>query len=105
MTDIHKLPANSVSEYITILNRSLSSYSGRVRGEVTSISPSAKAIYFTIKDKDEPALLNCMIWLSNYKDNGIVLKENEIAGALEHIVLKQEIPLFKEALKTARIED
>ena len=34
-----------------------------------------------------------------------ILKENEIAGALEHIVLKQEIPLFKEALKTTKKED
>ena len=54
----------------------------------------------------EPNYKQCAVQLHSIKvPNGIVLKENEIAGALEHIVLKQEIPLFKEALKTARIED
>lgn len=95
-------PASSVSEYISLLNHSLKSHSGRVRGEVTSISSSAKAIYFTIKDKDELALLNCMIWLSNYKDNGIDLKEGDeiIVTGIPEIYA----PYGKFSLKVSTIE-
>ena len=54
----------------------------------------------------EPNYKQCAVQLHSIKvPNGIVLKEDEIAGALEHIVLRQEIPLVKETLKTAKKED
>lgn len=47
----------------------------------------------------EPKYKQCAVQLHSIKvPNGIVLKENEIAGALEHIVVRDEISLVKEAL-------
>ncbi len=72
-------PTSTVAGYLAQVNRVLSTQGGRVKGEVTSVSFSGKAVYFTIKDKDEPALLNCLIWASTYQANGVELKEgNEI---------------------------
>lgn len=66
--------ASSVAQYINTINRSLLSHKGRVKGEITSINPSGKAVYFKIKDKDEPAILECLMWLSTYQMNGLDLK-------------------------------
>ena len=66
-------PALTVATYIAQVNRVLLAQRGRVKGEVTSINPSGKAIYFKLKDKDEPALLNCLIWASAYEANGVRL--------------------------------
>lgn len=66
--------ASSVAQYIDAINTSLLSHGGRVKGEITSISPSGKAVYFKIKDKDEPAILDCLMWLSIYQRNGLDLK-------------------------------
>ncbi len=72
-------PAITVAAYISQVNKVLSTQSGRVKGEVTSVNFSGKAVYFTIKDKDGAALLNCLIWASTYQANGVELKEgNEI---------------------------
>lgn len=69
----------SVSSYLGQLNRALLVQRGRIKGEVTSVSPSGRAVYFTIKDKNQSALLNCMIWLNIYQTNGIKLEiGNEI---------------------------
>ncbi len=72
-------PASTVAGYLAHINKVLSTHGGRVKGEVTSVNFSGKAVYFTIKDKVEPALLNCLIWVSTYQANGVELKEgNEI---------------------------
>jgi len=65
----------SVSDFLEKINASLLSYSGRIQGEVTSISKNyPRAIYFTIKDSEEEALLNCIIWRSVYEQNGVDLE-------------------------------
>ncbi len=64
----------SVSIFLKQINTSLMSCSGRVQGEVTSISKNyPKAIYFTIKDSNQEALLNCIVWRSTYEKNGVNL--------------------------------
>lgn len=65
----------SVYDFIRRINGVLSSNSARIQGEVTSLNLLyPKAIYFSIKDKDNEALLNCMIWRSTYDQNGLDLK-------------------------------
>ena len=73
--DTPTLEALSVSDFLDQVNASLLSHSGRIQGEVTSINKSyPKAIYFTIKDIEDEALLNCIIWRSTYNQNGVDLK-------------------------------
>lgn len=65
----------SVSDFITQVNASLLSHKERIQGEVTSLSLKyPTAIYFTIKDKEQDALLDCIIWRSAYNQNSIDLK-------------------------------
>lgn len=65
----------SVYDFIKEVNTSLSSHRSRVKGEVTSLSLQyPTAVYFSIKDKEENALLSCVIWKSTYNSNGIDLK-------------------------------
>ena len=92
----------SVSSYLQRINQLLSREPGRIKGEVTSISPSGKAIYFTIKDRAEPALLNCLMWLSTYRANGMQLKVGDevIVTGVADIY----IPYGKFAFKVNTIE-
>ena len=63
---------SSVNDFLTTINSSLSQYRSRIEGEVTSVKKTyATAIYFTIKDLEEDALLNCVVWKNVYDQNGI----------------------------------
>jgi len=65
----------SVADFIVQVNTSLLSHSGRIQGEVTSVNKRyPTAIYFTIKDTKENALLDCIIWRSTYNQNGVELE-------------------------------
>jgi exodeoxyribonuclease VII large subunit len=62
----------SVADFLEQINASLLSQGGRVQGEVTSIKTNhPTTIFFTIKDSEKDALLNCIIWQSTYKQNSI----------------------------------
>lgn len=64
----------SVFDFIEQVNASLLSHHGRVQGEVTSINKNyPTVIYFTIKDKESKAQLECIIWHSTYNQNGVDL--------------------------------
>jgi exodeoxyribonuclease VII large subunit len=65
----------SVGEYLAHLNDVLAVQHGRIKGEVGKVQHSQKAVYFTIKDIDETALLECMIWQSTYRLLGLELAE------------------------------
>lgn len=68
----------SVIDFLTGINASLISHRGRVEGEVTSIKNTYQtAIYFSIKDLEKDALLNCVIWRSTYNQNGVSIKEGD----------------------------
>lgn len=67
--------AQSVLDFLTGINASLISHRGRIEGEVTSIKTNhPTTIFFTIKDLQQDALLECLIWQSTYKTNGIDVK-------------------------------
>ncbi len=69
----------SVGEFINGINNNLRKHTGRVEGEVTSIKNTyPTAVYFSIKDTQNDALLNCVIWKSIYTQNGVHIKEGDI---------------------------
>lgn len=69
---------SSVIDFISKINGSLSRYRSRIEGEVTSVKKTySTAIYFTIKDLEKDALLNCVIWRNVYDQNGIDIKEGD----------------------------
>ncbi len=68
----------SVLEFLSRINASLVQHRGRVEGEVTSVKNTYQtAIYFSIKDLKQDALLNCVIWRSTYNQNGVAIKEGD----------------------------
>lgn len=70
---VEKEPS-SVTSYLAQLNQVLKRQVGTVIGEVTSVKPYPTAIYFSIKDPKGNALLNCKVWASEYKANGVEFK-------------------------------
>jgi len=68
----------SVADFIEKVNNSLLSHHGRVQGEVTSVSKRhPTTIFFTIKDKDEDAILECVIFRHNYVKSGVEIEEGD----------------------------
>ena len=66
----------SVSGFIEALNVVLGDFRTRVYGEVTSAKRGPTGHwYFSIKDFEQDALLNCVIWRSNYELSGVALTE------------------------------
>ena len=60
--------ALSVSEYIEYLNDIFEQHELRIKGEISELNIwSSGHVYFTIKDKDEEAVLNCIMWKGNYQ--------------------------------------
>lgn len=77
---------STVSEYVIQLNKVLASQRGRIKGEVVSIKVVGSAAYYTIKDSDGNAKLDCTTWLNVYQANGIELKVGDeivVTGAPE----------------------
>lgn len=68
-------PLLSIAQYVELLNEQLSAVQANVIGEITQIKTSAKGhVYFTLKDKDQEAVLECVLWKSRYTLYGISLE-------------------------------
>jgi exodeoxyribonuclease VII large subunit len=65
----------SVSRYLDILNDVLGFAEVRIIGEVGQFTKRGNALYFSIRDKEESAVLNCFMWLSDYRLSGIEIEE------------------------------
>lgn len=64
--------AISVADFLAKINATLTAHSGRIEGEVTSVKKTyPTAVYFTIKDVEQDALLNCIVWRTVYDQNGV----------------------------------
>ena len=102
MSEASQKEPSSVSVYIARVNQALASQGGRVKGEVTYVKQSGKAVYFSIKDKDVPAILECMIWETLYRANGLEIKIGDeviVTGAPDIYA-----PFGKFSFKTQTIE-
>ncbi|MCK5044194.1 exodeoxyribonuclease VII large subunit [Candidatus Parcubacteria bacterium] len=66
----------SISDYIKLLNVVLQKCEARIVGETTQVQISKPGhVYFSLKDKADGSIINCVIWKYNYALSGIQLKE------------------------------
>ncbi|MFA5368544.1 MAG: exodeoxyribonuclease VII large subunit [Candidatus Paceibacterota bacterium] len=66
----------SVSAYLTILNSILNSCEAKVRGEASEVKKwSSGHVYFSLKDKKDGSVMNCVIWNYDYRICGLELKD------------------------------
>lgn len=68
----------TVSAFIDLINLRLKNEFSNVKiiGEVTQVKiASSGHVYFTLRDKEENYCLDCVIWSSNYRLNGVKLEE------------------------------
>ena len=66
----------SVSEYITLLNIGLKKFKAKIIGEVSERKiASSGHVYFSLKDEQDGAIINSIIWKSAYNMYGIKLED------------------------------
>ncbi|MDD5568831.1 MAG: exodeoxyribonuclease VII large subunit [Candidatus Pacebacteria bacterium] len=66
----------TVSAYLTVLNSILNSCEAKVKGEVSEVKKwSSGHVYFSLKDKKDGSVLNCVIWNYDYRISGLELKD------------------------------
>ena len=65
----------TVSKYLDLLNNKLRDCNARIQGEISSLNVKNGHLYFSIKDKDDGSLLNCIMWASDYRMCGIEFEE------------------------------
>ncbi|MEA3293218.1 MAG: exodeoxyribonuclease VII large subunit [Patescibacteria group bacterium] len=66
----------SVSDYIKIVNQGLKNFKSKIIGEVSEVNfgPTGH-VYFSLKDKEDNSVIQCVIWKYKYDIYGIELKE------------------------------
>jgi exodeoxyribonuclease VII large subunit len=65
----------TVAEYIEILNTFFKAQAVKITGEIAELKRAASGhVYFTIKDKSNAGVLDCIIWARNYQLCGIALE-------------------------------
>ncbi len=65
----------SVGEYLDLLNGKLSTYDAKVKGEISSIDERQRAVYFSIKGKEDESVMSCFIFRYQYDVLGVKLEE------------------------------
>lgn len=65
----------SVGEYLDLLNGKLSACSARIKGEISSIDERQRAVYFSIKGKEDESVMSCFIFRYQYDVLGVKLEE------------------------------
>lgn len=74
MTEENSNAPYTISQFIDLLNDRLKPIEGKIIGEVTSVKVSSKGhVYFTLKDKEDDAVLDCILWKGRYELSGIEL--------------------------------
>lgn len=63
----------TVSQFLDGLNLELSGMAARIRGEVTSVDARERVVYFSLKDKEDESVLNCLIFRYQYDTVGVKL--------------------------------
>ncbi len=66
----------SVSDYISVLNKLLSSVDAKIIGEVSGMKTAASGhVYFSLKDEKKGDVINCAIWSSIYRMCGVKIED------------------------------
>jgi exodeoxyribonuclease VII large subunit len=70
----------SVSAYLTKINDLISEHTARVKGEVVEYDIRENYLFFTIKDEESEAAMQCFMWRREYDVSDVALEEGlEIA--------------------------
>jgi len=64
----------SVSKYLNSLNSQLRQQKARIQGEISSLDIRENVIYFSLKDREDESVLNCLIWKRDYQFSGIIFE-------------------------------
>ncbi|HVN26114.1 MAG TPA: exodeoxyribonuclease VII large subunit [Candidatus Paceibacterota bacterium] len=65
----------TVGEFIAFLNEIFKAQAVRVTGEVCELKRAASGhVYFTVKDKEDKGVLDCIIWSRNYELCGVAIE-------------------------------
>jgi exodeoxyribonuclease VII large subunit len=65
-----------VSAYLTVLNSVLNACEAKVIGEASEVKKwSSGHVYFSLKDKKDGSVMNCVIWNYDYRLAGLELKD------------------------------
>ena len=65
----------TVSEYLELLNEYIKPLDFSIIGEVSSVTDrSGSAVFFTVSDEEEQAVMNCVIWRGIYRGLGFKLE-------------------------------
>jgi len=65
----------TVSEYLELLDEYIKPLNFSIIGEVSSVKdPSGGAVFFTVSDEEEKAVINCVIWRGVYRGLGFKLE-------------------------------
>jgi exodeoxyribonuclease VII large subunit len=64
----------SVSSYLDFLNVELGKSNARIQGEISSIDPRERVVYFSLKDSEDGSVINCLIWKRDYELAGIIFE-------------------------------
>lgn len=65
----------TVAQFIDSLNELLMPIQVTVQGEINSVNVRGRAVYFTVSDREQEAVLNCFIWKARLDGMGITLTE------------------------------
>jgi exodeoxyribonuclease VII large subunit len=65
----------TVMEILTHINSVLKPIDATVQGEIGKVNIRGNAVYFTVNDTKEKAVLDCIIWRSRLQSTGIELRE------------------------------
>ncbi len=65
----------AIAEYIEVLNVFFKAQAARITGEISELKRAASGhVYFTVKDKGAPGVIDCIIWSRNYQLCGVALE-------------------------------
>ena len=65
----------TIAEYIEVLNVFFKAQAARITGEISELKRAASGhVYFTVKDKGAPGVIDCIIWSRNYQLCGVALE-------------------------------
>ncbi|MEZ6255163.1 MAG: exodeoxyribonuclease VII large subunit [Patescibacteria group bacterium] len=65
----------TVGQYLDNVNEILKQIPTSITGEVTEFTDRGNTIFFTLSDKNEQAILSCLIWKFKFNKLGITLEE------------------------------
>ena len=64
-----------VSEYLDILNDTLTNLKARIKGEVSELKNRGSYYTFKLKDKKDASVIDCFIWAGIYEINAVELED------------------------------